>query len=123
MFIDLAIGVLFCGIITEIIVLIFTDRKLYYSIGLLVGLAYALFMIIGINASVETAVLMTENEALKHTRIKYIIRVVVLVVLLVLFWVFDFGSPVTFIIGAFALKFATYLYPVTDKVVGKYVKE
>lgn len=122
MFIDLAIGIFLCGIITEIFVLVFTDRKVYCSIGLLVGMIYALYTLFGINESVETAVLMTENEALKHTKVKYIIRVVVLIILLILFWVFDFGSPITFIIGAFLLKFSTYMQPLIDKVVGKYVE-
>ena len=115
MFMDLAVGILICGLIAEIIILIVPDKKIYNSIGLLVGLMYAYFTLLGINASVEDSVLMTESEALKHTKIKYI-----LVVLLVLFWIFDFGNAVTFIIGAFALKFATYLQPVMDKVVGHY---
>ena len=120
MFMDLAVGILICGLIAEIIILIVPDKKIYNSIGLLVGLMYAYFTLLGINASVEDSVLMTESEALKHTKIKYILRVIVLVVLLVLFWIFDFGNAVTFIIGAFALKFATYLQPVMDKVVGHY---
>ena len=82
MFMDLAVGILICGLITEIIILIIPDKKIYNSIGLLVGLMYAYFMLLGINASVEDSVLMTESEALKHTRIKYILRVIVLVVLL-----------------------------------------
>ena len=120
MFMDLAVGILICGLITELVILILPDKKIYNSIGLLVGMMYAYFMLLGINASVEDSVLMTESEALKHTRIKYILRVIVLVVLLALFWIFDFGNAVTFIIGAFALKFATYLQPVMDKLVGHY---
>lgn len=118
MFIDLAAGVLISGLIIEIITLIVTDKKVYYSIGLLVGIAYALFTLWGINDSVQTSVLMTEDGALKNTRIKYIIRVVILVTLLVLFYVFDFGSAITFIIGAFTLKISTYMQPLMDKVIG-----
>ena len=118
MFIDLAAGVLISGLIIEIITLIVTDKKVYYSIGLLVGIAYALFTLWGINDSVQTSVLMTEDGALKNTRIKYIIRVVILVTLLVLFYVFDFGSAITFIIGTFTLKISTYMQPLMDKVIG-----
>jgi len=123
MFMDLAVGILICGLITEIIILIIPDKKIYNSIGLLVGLMYAYFMLLGINASVEDSVLMTESEALKHTRIKYILRVIVLVVLLVLFWIFDFGNAVTFIIGVFALKFSTYMQPLMDRIVGKFIND
>lgn len=123
MFMDLAVGILICGLITEIIILIIPDKKIYNSIGLLVGLMYAYFMLLGINASVEDSVLMTESEALKNTRIKYIFRVIVLVALLILFWIFDFGNPVTFIIGAFALKFSTYMQPLMDRIVGKFIND
>ena len=95
------------------------EDKAYISIGFLVGILYALFTLIGINESVNTSVMMTEEEALKNTKKKYLGRVIVIIVILVLFWFLDFGNPVAFIIGALGLKFSAFIQPISDRLMKK----
>ena len=116
MFLNLLLGIIVSGIVGEAIILIAFDNKLYLTIGFAVGILYAIYSLIGINESVETSVMLSETEALKNTRKRYIRRVIVIVVLLVIFYVLNPGSPITFIIGAFSLKIATYLWPLMSKI-------
>ena len=119
MFLNLLLGIIVFALIGEILILCFFEDKAYISIGFLVGILYALFTLIGINESVNTSVMMTEEEALKNTKKKYLGRVIVIIVILVLFWFLDFGNPVAFIIGALGLKFSAFIQPISDRLMKK----
>ena len=119
MFLDLLLGILVYALIGEILILCLFERKIYITIGFATGIAYAIYSLIGINESVNSSVMMTEEGALKNTRNRYIRRILVIILILALFWFVDFGSPVAFIIGAMGLKFSAFIQPVSDKVLDK----
>ena len=131
--VELIIGIILCGIVGEILLTVlhiidvplervFDDRILDIHIGFLIGILYSVFMIIHMAITVETALEMGEHGALKHTRIAYAVRIVILIVVFVLMLIFNFGNMFSMLFGLFSVKLSAYAQPITHKVKEKLKK-
>ncbi|MGN0383769.1 MAG: ATP synthase subunit I [Eubacterium sp.] len=118
---DLLLGMIIYCIIGELIILIFLSDKVMLSVGFVIGVALAIFSAFHMADAIEVSVRMSEEEALKHTRIKYLIRVIILVIILVIMLVTKIGNPIALIIGMMGLKIAAYAQPLTHKLTEKLV--
>lgn len=116
---ELTIGIALFGIICEILLLVFTQRKLYYSIGLLIGVIISELCAIHMAWGIEIAVMLDEKGSIAYTRKYTVIRYVIMCVALVVVGVIDFGSPVTLILGYMSLKMGAYLNPFIHKILNK----
>ena len=73
--------------------------------------------------SVENALEMGEQGALKHTRIMYIIRMVALVAVYAVMLIFGIGNVFSMLFGLFSLKLSAYIQPITHKLSNKLFHE
>lgn len=124
--IELIIGVLVYGIIGELLIIglnyftgimeeLFKDDIFFIAVGFLIGIILAIVLVTYMARSVETAVEMGENGALKHTMISSVIRFVIIVGIIVLLMVTHVGNVFAMLFGALGLKLSAYVQPVTHK--------
>ena len=125
---ELLLGECIYFIVGEIIILtvtgiFFKESMLSWGIGFLEGVLIAAAIMIHMAVSVEDSVAMLEDEALKHTRINYIIRMVVVVIVFLLIIFLKLGDIVAALFGLMALKVSAYIQPFTHKIYEKFISK
>ena len=116
---ELLIGILFYGILVEVIGLCFLGNKIYFSIGLWIGIFLALGAAIHMWWGLEKALDLGDGAgkyALSQNMIRYGVIVVAFAVLCIL----DFGNPLAAFAGIMGLKAGAYLQPFTHKIMIKF---
>lgn len=112
---ELMIGILFFGIVVEVLGLCFSSQKGYFSIGLWYGivlaLAAAVHMWWGLDRGVELG-----DGAAKYVLSQNMIRYGVIVVAFGVLCVTDIGNPLAAFAGIMGLKAGAYLQPFTHKI-------
>lgn len=114
--IELLTGVLIMGVVIQIVCLIAFENDGYNAIGLWAGIAVAVFMAIHMKRSIEDTLDIGEEDAEKYARSAYTKRTLISLAIVALVVVFDFGNPITLVIGIFSLKLSAYLQPCIHKV-------
>lgn len=112
---ELLFGILLSGMLLEILGVMLVRDKLYYSAGLLIGAALAVFMTFSINSSVEQAVDRGEGGAKVKMISSYAIRTVVVLAVIIITGVTKAGNMVSLLLGIMTLKVAAYIQPYTHK--------
>lgn len=112
---ELLLGILFMGIILEIVGTMIVKDKLYYSIGLGIGILSAVFMTFSIHSSVVQAIDVGESGAKVKMITSYIIRTVLVVAVILVTGVMKLGNIVGLLLGLMTLKVAAYIQPITHK--------
>ena len=112
---DLLIGILIFGLFAEFLPVWFLERKLYYSIGLLIGLFVAALSAWHMAYSIDNAVDYDEGTATKQMQKGSALRYGGWLILLGVLMIFDFASPIAAFIGMISLKVSAYLAPFTHK--------
>jgi hypothetical protein len=112
-------AVLYC-LIWEIPLLIFTDRKLYHSAGLLIGLIVCIALVINMAGSIEAAVDMDEKGAGVYLRSKASIRYLMVCITVIALAITGIANPLTCFAGIMGLKIGAYIQPLTHKVFEKF---
>ena len=115
-----AAGMLIILMVTGIF---FRESMLSWMLGFFEGVLIAAAIMIHMAISVEDSVSMLEEEALKHTRINYIIRMVLVVVVFLLIVFLKLGDIAAALFGLMALKVSAYLQPFTHKIYQKFISE
>ena len=113
--IELLAGILFFGVIIQIICIFVLEEFLYHAIGLWTGIIVACFLAIHMQRSIEDVLDLGPDGAEKHARNAYAIRTVVTLVVIGVVIYFKLGNPITLVIGIFPLKLSAYLQPFTHK--------
>lgn len=111
------------GILAEIIVLIAIKDKMFYSIGLIVGIVIAIGMCIHMYISMEEAIDRGETGAQKYIGNTYAIRTTLIFFVMGIMYYFKIGSIISLFIGIMGLKVAAYLQPFTHKYIQKYLEK
>lgn len=117
---ELLIGIIFCGLVIQIILLPAFKDYLYNAIGLWSGIAVACGVAIHLQRSIEDALDLGEEGAVKHVRTAYATRMIVATIVMGTVLFFDWGNPITLLIGVFPLKISAYLQPSMDKLFQKF---
>lgn len=112
---SLLLGIAIYGAIGSVIIIIFTDRVVWQLLGFLIGIILAMIMVVHMSFTIEESIYRGEKGALKHTRIMYIVRIVLVVVTFVLMIWLGFANPVSALFGLFSLKFSAYTKLITIK--------
>lgn len=112
---ELLLGILLTGAILEVLGVMIAGDKLFYSIGLLIGVVLAIFMTFSISSSVQQAVDRGEGGAKVKMISSYVIRTVVVLLVIILTGVLKLGSLVGLLLGIMTLKVAAYIQPYTHK--------
>ncbi len=113
---ELLAGILLFGFICQIPLLLFLrDRELYYTAGLWIGVVLAMSGGVHMAWSLDKALDLGQDGAVKKMRTDSLIRYGVALVCLGLLMIFDFASPLTGILGLMGLKVSAYLQPFLHK--------
>ncbi len=124
--VELLIGIGFWAVIGLVLicVLYFTSvplEKLFDAsifqivLGFIIGIGFSVGTIIHMTSSVEKAMDMGEDGALKHTRITYVVRMAALIVVFAIMLIFGIGNIFAMLFGLLSLKLSAYLQPITHK--------
>ena len=116
---ELLIGVVLVGILSQIVCLIFFKRHLYHAVGLWTGILISIGMAIHMQRSIEDGLDLLGDSGVKHMKKAYLTRTAVAIVVMVVVMYFDWGNPITILVGIIALKVAVYLQPFVHKVLEK----
>ena len=112
---DLLIGILLYGVVCEAVGLIFVKDRLFYSIGLLIGILCAMGMAVHMAWSLNMALDLGESGAVKKMQLHNLLRYGIVVVMIFALWLSGIGNPVVAFLGIMGLKVAAYLQPFTHK--------
>ncbi|MEE1248013.1 MAG: hypothetical protein UHU19_02075 [Lachnospiraceae bacterium] len=107
----LVMGILFYGVIVEVIGVWFVSDKWMFTSGLLIGLAVAVAMAIHIATTLWDAVDIADAEHAKKIIAKSILRYVLVILAFLLVIVFHLGNMISMFIGVMGLKVSAYLQP------------
>ena len=112
---DLLIGILLYGVVCEAVGLIFVKDRLFYSIGLLIGILCAMGLAVHMEWSLNMALDLGESGAVKKMQLHNLLRYGIVVVVIFALWLSGIGNPVVAFLGIMGLKVAAYLQPFTHK--------
>jgi hypothetical protein len=87
----------------------------FYSVGLLAGIACALFMATHMAWSLGQALDLAEGDAVKKMQVHNILRYMIVVVVFFALLYSKLGNPLSAFLGVMGLKVAAYLQPFTHK--------
>ncbi len=113
---DLLVGIVIFGVLAELIGVYFVKEKMFYSIGLLIGVVIALFMAVHMAVTLNTAMDLGEAGAVKHMQKQNLIRYGVILILFGLLLIIKIGNPLSAFLGIMGLKVAAYIQPITHKI-------
>lgn len=117
--IELLIGIMLSGIFAQIVCLIFFERHLYHAIGLWTGILLSIGMAIHMHRSIEDGLDIMGDAGVKHMKEAYLMRTIVVCIVMAAVMYFDWGNPITILLGITALKVAVYLQPLVHKILEK----
>lgn len=106
---ELLVGIILLGILIQFVCAIVSKDYLYNAIGLWSGISVACFMAIHMKRSIEDALDLGEDGAVKHARKAYALRTIVAFLVIGIVIYFNLGNPITLVIGIFPLKISAYL--------------
>ena len=116
---ELLMGILFYGIIVEVLIFCFSKEIKYMSIGLWIGvllaMAAAVHMWWGLNKGMELG-----DGATKYVLSQNMIRYGVIVAAFAVLCLLDVGNPLAAFAGIMGLKAGAYLQPFTHKIKTKF---
>lgn len=116
---ELLIGIVFYGIVVQIICFFVTKDLLHATCGLWIGIAGAAGMAVHLKRSIEDALDLGEAGAIKHMRRTYALRYAAIAALFGATVYFKIGHPITLLAGVMGLKIGAYIQPITHKVLKK----
>lgn len=120
---ELLLGIFIFGILCEVVLLIFLEDKLYYSIGLGIGIIVAGLMAVHMNYTLKQALEYDERNANKKIVQSMILRYTGVLLILAGTAMLNFASPLTLFLGIMGLKISAYLQPFTHRLTEKLSKE
>ena len=103
----------------ELVLLIFTERRLYHTVGLLIGSILCVVLSISIADSIDVAVELDEKGARAYIQKKASFRYLMVCAAVVILAVFDFGNPLTCFAGVIGLKIGAYMQPLIHKLIDR----
>ena len=117
------INILLCGIIVEIVFLLFTKDKFNFTISMVIGLFLACIMAIHMSVILEIALDRGSEGAMKYMMMHNIIRYIVLLIIFALIIWSGYLNPLYAFLGLITLKLGAYLVPITSKIHNKIKSE
>ena len=113
---EMLIGILFFGTFVQIVGLIFFQEKVFYAIGLWIGVAIAVAATIHMAYTMDKVVEAGESKAPAKLRSYAMLRYLVIVMIVMAVYYFQIGNPLTCFAGIMGIKIGAYLQPLTHKI-------
>lgn len=115
-FSELIIGIIFLALVITIPGIFIAGNKLAFFLGMLIGTAVAVIMLISMFRSVDKSLDMDTNGAAGYTKRKAFLRILLMAAaVLIAFYASDYISIIGVVVGIFSLKLSAYLQPLTHK--------
>lgn len=116
----LVMGIIFYGILVELIGVWFVSDKPGFTISLAIGIAVACGLAINIAVVIQDAIDIYGEEKAKEKIVgKSLLRYAVVVVVFFAMIKFEIGNPIVAFIGVMGLKVSAYLQPLTHRFMSK----
>lgn len=111
---DLILGILIYGVLVEIVGIWFSQDKIRYTTGLLIGLACAIYMAVNLAMVIEEAVRLGEGHT-KWLSAKSVFRYGIVCIVFFLMCYFKLGQLIPAFLGVLGLKASAYAQPLLYK--------
>ena len=105
------IGILIYTVLVEVIGIFFSGDILSYTLGLLVGTAVACALMLHMTFTLNKALDMPENHAVKYTRRQSFIRLLIMLAALLLGVVFNQLNFIALVLGVLGIKIGALAAP------------
>lgn len=105
-------------IVGEVLIIIIALSPLKFAVGLAAGVVYAVFSTFHMSFRIRKVVYGGANTSVTLV-LGYVIRLIVMLVLFAVLYIFDLGDLLFAVLGMFSMKVAAYLQPFTDKLITK----
>ncbi|MCR5418677.1 MAG: hypothetical protein K6E84_07160 [Lachnospiraceae bacterium] len=112
---ELLCGILLCGVVCQIGLILFGKGALYHSAGLWIGIVLALIGAFHMTWSLDKALDLGAEGAVKKMRTYALLRYGVVLIVLGVMMILNFANPLTVFLGLIELKVAAYLQPFIHK--------
>ena len=120
--IELLMGILVVGIVSQLLCLIILKQHVYNAVGLWTGVAVAAGMAVHMQRSIEDGLDLMRDSGVKHMQKASVTRMLVACVVMAIVMYYNWGNPLTLLLGVMALKLAAYLQPFMHRVLEKISK-
>lgn len=121
-FLELGLGILFCGMVCQLVGMWFVGHKGLYSVSLWLGILLALLGIWHMYRTLDRALDLGDGAA-KVMVSGSMLRYAVLAIILGVIMVTDVLSPLIVYLGYMTMKVAAYLQPFTHKICNMFFHE
>lgn len=115
---EMLVGIIIWGILSQVVLGIFFGNYLYNAIGLWCGIVVAGGMAIHMKRSIEDAYDLQVDIG-KQIRADSIKRMMVAAIVIGVVFYFEAGNPLTVLVGIFSLKISAYTQPYMHKIFSK----
>lgn len=113
---ELVYGILFFGLVIQVILAIFFPPRLFRAVGLWIGVLCGCGMAVHMAYCLETIVMLDEKGATSYAKRASVRRYLIVCVILAATAISGIGDPISFIFGIIGLKMGAYMQPITHKV-------
>lgn len=117
--IELLMGILVVGIVSQLVCLLFFSQKIYHAVGLWSGIAVSAGMAIHMQRSIEDGLDLMGESGVKYMQRASAMRMLVACIVMAVIMYFDWGNPLTLLVGVMALKLAAYMQPLMHRLLEK----
>lgn len=115
---EMLVAMMIWGILSQIVLLIFFENRIYNAIGLWCGVIVAGGMATHMKRSIEDAYDL-QGDVGKQIQADSIKRMLVAAVVIGTVFYFKAGNPLTVLVGIMSLKIAAYAQPLVHKILRK----
>ena len=119
---ELLMGILVVGIVSQFVCLIFFKQHVYHAVGLWTGVAVAAGMAVHMQRSIEDGLDLMGDSGVKHMQKASATRMLIACVVMAIVMYYNWGNPLTLLLGVMALKLAAYMQPFMHRVLEKISK-
>ena len=116
---ELITGIMVLGIVFQLALVLFFRQHFYHAIGLWVGILLSVGLAIHMQYSIEDGLDLRGEDGVKHMQKAAVLRMVVSCVVVAVVLYYEWGNPLTLLIGIMSLKMAAYLQPITHRIFEK----
>lgn len=115
---ELVTGIIFVGLLEQLVFVWLVEKKLYFTIGLWIGVILAIIAACHMYWSLNKALDLGQGAS-KYALSQNMVRYGVIIVAFGVLCILDFGNPLAAFAGIMCLKAGAYLQPFTHKILSK----
>jgi len=120
--IEVLMGILTVGVVSQLVCLIFFKQHVYNAVGLWTGVLVSAGMAVHMQRSIEDGLDMMGDAGIKHMQKASVVRMLLACVVMAVVMYYDWGNPLTLLLGVMALKLAAYMQPFMHRILEKISK-